>query len=676
VTTTDPSIRRLGHTFTALALVVGCSSDAGSAQPDAAALDAVDAAVDESSDVGTDAAEVGTDAGLDVPRDVPVDRGVDVPGVDVPDVPLACDGGLVACRAACVDPRTSPAHCGGCDHPCAAPAHAVAACTDGACGFTCEATYQRAADACVRIDPPRLVAPLTTALATSRRPRLRWALAAGTDGAVVDRCSDRACTSVLASYEATGASVVVPADLPTGAVFWRARGRSGTTAGTVASPVWSFAVGARSAAVDTSWGTAFDADGDGQGDLAVGVPSLAMSTGGARVYAGTPSGYAASPAATLGGRDGVNAVFGGALAPAGDVNGDGFVELAVGAYRAASGAGRVYLFAGGAGGLGSSPIVTLNGRDGADADFGFAVAPAGDVNGDGYADLIVGAPTALSLVGRAYVFLGGAAGLATTPAAAWTSPDGRGSNFGLVVAGAGDVNGDGFADVLVAAPGAMTATGRVYLYLGGAAGLPAAATAVLTGPDGTLSDFGGAVACAGDVNGDGYADVAVGADRVGSFAGRVYLYLGGAAGLAATPAAVLPGNGNDTHLGAALAGSDLDGDGYADLAVTSYNPTTGGRVRVFTGGASGLVTTGPAVITAPDGMSSGFGSALRGAGDVTGDGLADLVVGASQAESGRGRVYLFPGRGGLIASAPASTVTGADAAGSGFGSALGAAGGR
>ena len=188
---------------------------------------------------------------------------------------------------------------------------------------------------------------------------------------------------MLGSYEVTGSSTNPTVDLPPGVVFWRARGRVGSAAGTIHSPVWSFFVGARSAPVDTSWGTAFDPDGDGRSDLAVGVPSRQMSTGRVLIYPSTGAGYAATPSVTLDGRDGINAVYGHAVASAGDVDGDGYVDLAVGAYRASSGIGRVYLYAGSAGGLGSTPASTLSGRDGADGAFGVAVAGVGDVNGDG-----------------------------------------------------------------------------------------------------------------------------------------------------------------------------------------------------------------------------------------------------------------------------------------------------
>jgi len=170
----------------------------------------------------------------------------------------------------------------------------------------------------------------------------------------------------------------------------------------------------------------------------------------------------------------------------------------------------------------------------------------------------------------------------------------------------------------------------------------------------------------------------VGADRVGSFAGRVYLYLGGASGLSTTPSATLMGAaGTDGNLGASVAGvGDLNRDGYADLAVYSYNTTLGGRVRVYPGSAAGLVTTSPRLIVGPDEAMSGFGTPLCGAGDVNGDGIADMVVAASQAASGAGRVYLFPGSASGVMATPASTITSAEAAGAGFGTILAGASGR
>ena len=637
-----------------------------------AAVDApVDAPVDVLADVGVD---VPVDAGVDAAADVPVDRGVDT-GPDVP----ACDAGLASCGGACVDPGTSLAHCGSCGHACSAPLHGVAACSAGACAFTCEATYARSGEACVRIEPPRLVAPLTSALVTSRRPRLRWSLAAATDGAVVELCADRACARVLGSYEVTGSSTNPTADLPPGVVFWRARGRAGATAGTTASPVWSFLVGVRSAPVDTSWGTAFDPDGDGRSDLAVGVPNRAMSTGRVLVYPSAGTGYAATPSLTLDGRDGVNAVYGHAVASAGDVDGDGYVDLAVGAYRASSGLGRVYLYAGGAAGLGATPATTINGRDGADGDFGVAVAGVGDVNGDGYADVVAGASTASRLTGRAHAFLGSATGLSTTPA---TSLDGaRRARRALRQRGRGrwrrqrrrlrrraggrrerahrdrarvpvpgrrdgapDRRSDGahrtrrdarqLRRVHRRAPGTSTATATPTWW---------------------------------------WAPTAWGASRVACTSTS-----------AARRASPRPHRRPSWASPEPTATSAPRSRGWVISTTTATpssrrsrtTPPSAAGCGFYAGSAAGLVTSGATLIAAPDGLSSGFGSALRGAGDVNGDGIADLVISASQAASQAGRAYLFPGSASGVMATPGSMITSAEERGAGFGTALAAASGR
>jgi hypothetical protein len=151
----------------------------------------------------------------------------------------------------------------------------------------------------------------------------------------------------------------------------------------------------------------------------------------------------------------------------------------------------VYL--GGAGGLLFSPSYSLVGPPGSDY-FGSSVASAGDVNGDGYSDVVVGAPYAGGFTGRAYVYLGGARGLGASPATSLSGPDGRDGQYARSVAGAGDINGDGYADVVVGAYGVGGNTGRVYVYLGGASGLAATPIISLTGPDGLRGEFGYSVA--------------------------------------------------------------------------------------------------------------------------------------------------------------------------------------
>ena len=188
----------------------------------------------------------------------------------------------------------------------------------------------------------------------------------------------------------------------------------------------------------------------------------------------------------------------------------------------------------------TSPSWTAEGNQ-TTANFGYSVATAGDVNGDGFSDVIVGAwkyDNGELNEGRASVFLGSSNGLGLAPG--WMAESNQANaNFGASVASAGDVNGDGFFDVIVGATGfAATANnrGRAFLYLGSASGL--AATPAWTADGGPASELGRSVATAGDVNGDGFSDVIVGAWQASNgqaSEGQAFVYHGSALGLASTP---------------------------------------------------------------------------------------------------------------------------------------------
>ena len=516
------------------------------------------------------------------------------------------------------------------------------------------------------ITAPRPVAPLSTSTVTSRRPTLRWALASATDGAHVDICADRACTTILAGGDVTGSSFLPSADLPTGVAYWRLRGRSGSTAGTETSPMWQFTVGARTAPVDTSWGTTLDVNGDGYADVVVGATGGVGNAGHAYVYLGSAAGLATSPATTLTGLSGVDGSFGDSVASAGDVNGDGYADVIVGA---SDYGGKAYVYLGSADGLAASPATSLTGPDVGGA-FGTSVASAGDVNGDGYADVIVGASEASSESGKSYVYLGSAAGVATSPATTLAGPDGAHSSFGISVASAGDVNGDSYADVVVGAFTASNQRGKAYVYLGSAAGLPTSPTTTLTGLD-AASLFGLSVASAGDVNGDGYADVVVGASLdASSYIGKAYVYLGSGAGLADAPATKLSGSGGaNGDFGSAVASAgDVNGDGYADVVVGAPNASMStGEAYVYLGSAAGLADVPATTLTGPDGANGEFGGSVASAGDVNGDGYADVVVGAWAVNSNTGKAYVYVGSGAVPATSPAATLTGLDGTNAQFG---------
>jgi len=179
--------------------------------------------------------------------------------------------------------------------------------------------------------------------------------------------------------------------------------------------------------------------------------------------------------------------------------------------------------------IATPPWTALGENDG--DEFGFAVGTAGDVNGDGYADLVVGASGYGALRGKVYVYHGGSTGLTTGPAD-WTAGGENDDDlFGCAVGTAGDVNGDGYDDLVVGASDYAISRGKVYVYHGGSTGLTAGPADWTAGGENGGDHFGYAVGTAGDVNGDGYADLVVGADYYDSVRGKVYVYHGGSTGL-------------------------------------------------------------------------------------------------------------------------------------------------
>jgi hypothetical protein len=292
----------------------------------------------------------------------------------------------------------------------------------------------------------------------------------------------------------------------------------------------------------------------------------------------------------------------------------------------------------------------------ASAYFGFSVGTAGDVNGDGYADVIVGAPyhdNGQSNEGRAYVYPGSISGLAA--ASSWTAESDQASAYlGWSVGAAGDVNGDGYADVIVGAPlhdGGQTDEGRAYVHLGSPSGLAPAPSWTAAGGQ-AAAQFGVSVATAGDVNGDGYADVIVGApyhDNGETNEGRAYVYQGSAAGLSLTASWTAEGDQAGAFFGNPVGtAGDVNGDGFADVIVgaTSYDnlQTDEGRAYVYHGSASGL---SPAPNWTADGNQAGAAFGTSGtAGDVNGDGYAEVLVGASaydNALANQGRAFVYYG---------------------------------
>jgi hypothetical protein len=395
--------------------------------------------------------------------------------------------------------------------------------------------------------------------------------------------------------------------------------------------VWELTVPVRDTAVDSSWGARLDVDGDGLSDLAIGGSSATVfEQGVAYVYRGAAAGPSTTPASLSNPPQYYDAL----VRSGGDVNGDGFGELLVGSGGAPAGnggnAGAVLVYPGGPGWASTAPALLPNPTPWT-YEFGADVRSAGDVNGDGYGDLLVSFVTETDRA-NAQLYLGSASGSSPSPTVL-----GGGVLFAPTMAS--DINGDGFSDVLVGVVGQMNSNGgEIDVYLGTAQGLSTTPTVLhLTANPATQSEFYVLVGDAGDVNGDGFGDVVVGLPMMGP-GGSIYVYLGSAAGLEATPI-VLPGPaslGSDWgyHV---TGGGDVDGDGFDDLVVGTYGQPTA-SAYLFRGGPSGVSTKPDVTLNSPGGAN--FGTPVEFLGDVNGDGFDDFAVGSF---SGGDPVYVFLG---------------------------------
>ncbi|RHX92039.1 hypothetical protein DLM75_02090 [Leptospira stimsonii] len=303
-----------------------------------------------------------------------------------------------------------------------------------------------------------------------------------------------------------------------------------------------------------------------------------------------------------------------------------------------------------------------------------------DVNGDGYPDVIVGANQFGGGTGKAYLFHGSAQGIVSQNAtSANTSivgvPSGQ---FGWAVA-LGDVNGDGYADAVVGAPGSGVDSVFIYHSLGGD-GIPNSASPNSTLNAGSIMFFGGALAL-GDVNGDGFEDVIVGSYGYSTSSGRVDVFY--SSGISGVPTGglslaktTLVGPLVNARFGISVATGDSNGDGFADLLVGADGIS---RSFLFhSNGFGGILgqdlSSGGFVNTLLIGeASSQFGISVS-MGDVNADGFQDALIGARSYSGNQGRAYIFHSNGDfgipsqdLSASGTANTILTGQAPGSFFG---------
>jgi hypothetical protein len=251
----------------------------------------------------------------------------------------------------------------------------------------------------------------------------------------------------------------------------------------------------------------------------------------------------------------------------------------------------------------------------------------GDVDGDGFDDMLVGAPASSALgadQGAAYLYGGASTGLSTTPV--WSATGEPWSRFGASVAVC-DVDGDGFVEVVVGAWATDTETGAVTVYRGSPAGPSPTPDWVLVGAS-RWDRFGEYVGCAGDVDGDGDEELVVNAPGEGS-AGAAHLYAGDPSGLQAVPAWSVHGTAATRYHSIGAAG-DVNNDGLGDVYLTAYSYLDGSMVFVYHGSPNGLISVPDTqLFGVPNvyyGPSQTFGESVAGGVDVNSDGYEDVLV--------------------------------------------------
>ncbi len=411
-----------------------------------------------------------------------------------------------------------------------------------------------------------------------------------------------------------------------------------------------------------------DVNSDGYADVIVGAPYYDVDTGEkvilndagiALLYYGTKDGIDTGNAISFPG-DQADSNFGFAVSTAGDVNGDAYSDIIIGAPMYTNGQaneGSAFVYMGGYSGPNENPDWIQQGSIEGE-HFGRSIACAGDVDGDGYTDVIVGASRYDSITwynpGGALLYKGSPTGLKTY--SNWLYVEtGNDQLFGYSVAGAGDVNGDGYGDVIIGAPNkGYSNRGKVYLFLGEPtnAGLETTATWSMAVTE-TEMLYGSVVDTAGDVNGDGYADVIISAGKYDSSRGLVEVYLGNENGLASTPQWTQTGESSLSHYGCDVASAgDVNGDGYSDIIVGEFSaesPRPGyyGGAHVYYGSPAGLSTTPAWTGFHPYFQTmSMYGYAVSSAGDVNADGYSDVIVGAPHGAvtgGNPGMVFLYLG---------------------------------
>jgi hypothetical protein len=483
----------------------------------------------------------------------------------------------------------------------------------------------------VTIPTPRLIAPQNTARTTGGRPTLRWSLPAGLSNPQVDVCTKRDCSTMSAvkpTVAASGDRANFATDLPRGVVFWRVRADS--SAGPVVSATWQFWVTVVGPNTDGAWDHVLDLDGNGIADAASAGSNEVF------VYSGGGGGVATTPVAVVFSPDGTSSDFGTGsyhgVISAGDVDGDGFGDLAV--TSDSTGGPKVFIFRGSASGVKTTPAWSFGPFAPTETTSGLF---AGDFDRDGYADVGVILRSTVQDGGTPPYHLEIRAGSANGPMA--TGPSLAHAGIGATAA-TGDIDGDGYSDLVAADP----STDSAVYFMGSPSGL--INPVIIPNPETTTGNAFGNEITLGDFRGQGYCQVAIAAYGYASFVGRVYFYW---LPLSTTPNSHIDGTDppNLGEFGASLiAPGDVDGDGLIDLVVGASGAEN--KAYLFAGNLNFPAAPAKATITST--LANGnFGQVAGTHGDLDGDGFDDFGLGSPNVMNSQGALVVWYGNSGAFA---------------------------